>query len=255
LLSLRASVEPIPGAYTEAVVAAAAQIGLTSGDGRARESAWQGLRGVRHPYAVQALLTSLANDASENVRRAAALALGYLVDEPGVRDALLQAAAEDPSEQAPVPCCIPSVREAARRALLPDAALRAAVLGTVLDETLSHEERLRPLYQSIDGRGFPVQLDDESARAVFDIGRSADDAIVRAHAWNSLGGVRNADFAQTLLDDLADDPAENVRAAAAAALWPYFDDPVVRVGLEHAENDPSISVRRAARAALTGGAR
>jgi HEAT repeat protein len=255
LIGLRASAEPIAGAYDEAVVAATIQIGLTSSSARARQAAWNNLRGVREAQVGQALTTSLANDADENVRRAAALALGYLVDEPGVRAALTRAAAQDPSEQAPVPCCIPSVRDAARRALLSDAELHESALRTVLDATLPSEERLRPLYQSVDGRGFPVQLDGEAARAVFDIGRGTDDALLRARAWDALGDFGNPDFTATLLDDLAGHPAENVRASAASALRPYVDDPTVRAALEQAQADAVVSVRRAAQSALDSGAR
>ncbi|HJR71058.1 MAG TPA: HEAT repeat domain-containing protein, partial [Gammaproteobacteria bacterium] len=250
VIGLRALLEPIPGAYDDAVVATVAQIGLTSDDARARQAAWNGLRGVRDPQAVQALVTSLANDTDENVRRAAALALGYLVDEPGVRDALTRAAAQDPSETPPVPCCIPSVRDAARRALLSDAELRESALRTVLDETLPSEERVRPLYQSLDGRAFPVELSDEAAQAVFDIGSGAEDPLTRARAWDALAAFRNPDFVPTLLADLAGHSAENVRASAASALHPYVDDPAVRAALEQAQDDPLNSVRRAAQAAL-----
>lgn len=252
LVGLRALPEPIPGAYDEATVAAVVQIGLTSSDARARQAAWNGLRGVRDSQAAQALATSLANDTDENVRRAAALALGYLVDEPGVRDALARAAAQDPSESAPVPCCIPSVRDAARRALSSDAQLRESALRTVLDETLTGEERVRPLHQSLDGRAFPVQLSDEAAKAVFAIGRDADDPIVRARAWEALAAVRNPAFMRTLAEDLAGHSAENVRTAAAAALRPYRDDPFVRAALERARGDALRSVQRAAQAALDG---
>src|SRR5690606_18304694 len=130
------------------------------------------------------------------------LALGYLVDQPGVRDALTRAATEDASAESPVPCCIPSVREAARRALRSDIELRDSALSVVLDEALPSEERIRPLYQSIDGRGFPMQLSDEAAYAVFDIGRSAKDAMTRSRAWDALKGFENPDFTRTLLDDL-----------------------------------------------------
>jgi HEAT repeat protein len=255
LMGLRASVLPMSDAYDEAVVAAATQIGLTSDSARARQAAWNNLRGVRDPAIAQALITSLATDRDENVRRAAALALGYLTDEPGVRDALTRAAAQDSSEQAPVPCCIPSVRDAARRALRSDAELRAAARVTVLDAALSAEERLRPLYQSVDGRGYPVELDDGAARAVFDIGRDAGDALLRARAWDALGSVRNDEFVPALLGDLVGHSAENVRASAASALRPYIDDPAVRRALEQAQSDPAVGVRRAAQSALGGGTR
>jgi HEAT repeat protein len=255
LIGLRASAAPMVEAYDDAIVAAVTQIGLTSSNARARQAAWNNLRAVRDPEIARALITSLANDRDENVRRAAALALGYLVDEPGVRDALTRAAAQDPSEQAPVPCCIPSVRDAALRALRSEADLHAAALGTLRDETLSAEDRLRPLYQSVDGRGYPVALDDEAARAVFDIARGADDALLRARAWDALASVRNAEFTSTLLGDLADHPAENVRASAASALRPYVDDPAVRAALEQAQDDSVNAVRRAAQSALDGNAR
>jgi HEAT repeat protein len=250
LIGLRAWAEPIPAAYDDAVVAAVAQVGLTSDDARARQAAWNGIRGVRDPQAVQALLTSLANDVDENVRRAAALALGYLVDEPGVRDSLARAAAQDASDVAPVPCCIPSVRDAARRALLSDPELREFALRVVLDETIPSEERVRPLWQSLDGRAFPMQLRDEAARAVFDIGSGAEDPLTRARAWEGLAAFRNPEFVPTLLADLAGHSAENVRASAAAALQPYFDDSTVRAALDQARYDPLISVQRAAQAAL-----
>lgn len=129
------------------------------------------------------------------------------------------------------------------------------MLRTVLDEMLPSEDRLRPVYQSVDGRAFPLELDDETARAVFDIGRGTEDAIIRSRAWDSLSGFRNGDFTPTLLVDLAGHTAENVRASAASALRPYVDDPAVRAALERARDDPSIGVRRSAQAALDGGLR
>ena len=93
--------EPIPGAFTEDVVAAAANIGAASPDAMARLYAWRYLRGVRDPNLTQALLYSLASDGDASVRCQAALALGYLVDEPDVRSALLRATVEDPSTEPP----------------------------------------------------------------------------------------------------------------------------------------------------------
>lgn len=255
IVILQSSVEPIAGAFDDAIVAAAVQLGSAAEAPRVREAAWRGLRGVRDPNAIEALTTSLASDPDENVRRGAALALGYVVDAPGVRDALLRAAAQDPSTEPAIPCCVPSVRGAAERALRSDAELNAAALGIVRDETLPDDERLRPLYQSLDGRGFPVALDAAAARAVFEIGSAAGDPLVRGRAWDALSGVRDADFTATLLADLAGHAAENVRAAAAAALAPHAGDEAVRAALEQARADPSIAVRRAARAALDEAAR
>jgi HEAT repeat protein len=237
--------------YDAAVVVAAAQIAMTSHDAQA---AWVGLRGVADPYLTQPLIHSLANDADENVRRAAAFALAYLVDEPGVRDALARAAAEDPSQHRARRCCTASVREAAERSLLSEQQLVDLTLETLMNDALTDLERIEPMMESVDGRGVPVSLSDEAARAVFDIGRRSEDSGVRARAWWSLGrGGPTPEFAQTLLADLTSHPEENVRGAAAAGLVQYTDDPAVRTGLERAlAEDASQNVRRRARDALNG---
>ncbi len=240
--------------YDDAVVAAAAQIAMTSRDAQARERAWVGLRGVADPYLTQPLIHSLANDADEDVRRAAAFALAYLVGEPGVRDALARAAAADPSQHRADSCCTPTVREAAERSLLSEQELVDLTLETLMNDSLTDQDRLRPIIESVDGRGVPVSLSDEAARAVFDIGRLSEDSGVRARAWWSLGraGPR-PEFGQALLADLTNHPEENVRGAAAARLVYYTDDPVVRTGLERAmAEDASQNVRRRARTALNG---
>jgi HEAT repeat protein len=242
--------EPIPGAFTEAVVAAAATIGAASPDAGVREGAWRYLRGVRDPTLTQALVHSLASDGDARVRCQAALALGYLVDEPGVRSALLRATVEDPSTEPPARGCILSVRAAAQRALQSDDELRTASLRTVLDATLPSASRLAPLHQSIDGRGLPTVLDETAANAVFEIGRDSADARIRAVAWESLGSSVLPGFTPTLLEDLARHAAESVRAAAAAALKPYAEEMQVRAALEQARVDPSLVVRRAAQLAL-----
>jgi HEAT repeat protein len=250
LVQLKSSVEPITAAFDDAVVAAIVQIGSTSPEARAREWAWRGARGVRHPVLLEALLTSLSSDAHPNVRRGAALALGYLVDEPGVRAALARAAEQDPDDTAPIPCCIPSVRGAALRALSSDDAIRAAARSTLLDARLPDAERLRPFSESIDGRAFPLELDEAAAEAVFAIGSGTADALLKSRAWNALREFRNERFTLTLLGDLAGHPVDAVRAAAAGALSDYTDDAAVRAALEAAQNDTANAVRRAAQAAL-----
>jgi hypothetical protein len=242
--------EPIPGAFTEAVVAAAANLGAASPDAQVRSTAWRYLRGIRDPNLAQALLYSLASDGDANVRCQAALALGYLVDEPGVRNALTRATVEDPSTEPPARGCILSVRAAAQRALQSDDELRTASLRTVLDTTLPTASRLAVLHQSVDGRGLPTALDQTAAEAVFGIGRESADAGIRARAWESLGSSALPAFTPTLLEDLAGHATEDVRAAAAAALKPYAADVQVRAALEQARADPSLVVRRAAQLAL-----
>jgi HEAT repeat protein len=242
--------EPIPGAFTEDVVAAAANIGTAWPDAGARSYAWRYVRGVRDPNLTQALLYSLASDGDANVRCQAALALGYLADEPAVRSALQRATVEDPSTEPPTHGCIVSVRAAAQRALQSDDELRTASLRTVLDTTLPSAARLAPLHQSIDGRGLPTVLDEAAAHAVFEMGREAEDARIRARAWESLGSSALPAFTPTLREDLARHASDDVRAAAAAALEPYAAEMQVRAALEQARLDPSLVVRRAAQLAL-----
>jgi hypothetical protein len=242
---------PVPGAFDSAVVAAAVEIGSSSRDAQARETAWAVLRGIDDSYVIQPLLYALANDREENVRREAALTLGYFVELPGVRDALARAAANDPSPEVAVSCCAPTVREAARYALLSEEERRALAVQTVLDESLPAEQRLRPFNSSFDGRDIPL-VDDAAARAVFDIGARSANPAIRSSAWQLLGAVRNADFKPLLLEDLASHPADNVRLGAAFALAHYVADPAVRAALERARNDPSRDVQREARQALAG---
>lgn len=243
--------EPIPGAFTQDVVAAAANVGAASPNAGARSNAWRYLRGVRDPNLTQALLYSLASDGDANVRCQAALALGYLVDDPDVRSALLRATVEDPSTEPPARGCILSVRAAAQRALQSDDELRAASLRAVLDTTLPSASRLAALHESVDGRGLPTVLDPTAAHAVFEIGRESADARMRASAWESLGSSALPAFTPTLLEDLARHAAEDVRAAAAAALQPYAEEMQVRAALEQARADPALVVRRAAQLALS----
>ena len=242
--------EPIPGAFTEAVVAAAATIGATSPAPAARSYAWRNLRGVRDPNLTQALVYSLASDGDANVRCQAALALGYLVDEPAVRSALTRATVEDPSTEPPTRGCILSVRAAAQRALQSDDELRAVSLRTVLDTTLPSASRLAALHESVDGRGLPAVLDQTAAHAVFEIGRESADARIRARAWEYLGSSALPAFTPTLLEDLARHASDDVRAAAAAALKPHAEEAQVRAALEQARVDPALVVRRAAQLAL-----
>jgi HEAT repeat protein len=164
---------------------------------------------------------------------------------------LARAAAEDPDAEPRVPCCIPTVREAARRALLSEEELRASIVAAARDETLSPEARLRGLNSSVDGRGLGFPLDDETAQAVLDIGRLADDPFVRAQAWYTLSRASpSPEASRTLLDDLTRHSEDKVRAAAASGLRRYADDPAVRAALEQAAADAAPDVRSAARKAL-----
>jgi HEAT repeat protein len=232
-----------PGAYDDAIVAAAVEIATTSGSANRRAYVWRVMHGVGHQYLVEPLLQSLAYDANDHVRREAAMTLGDFRDEPRVRAALTQVQARDASE---------AVREAARLALLSAQERNDLALNTLLDETLPARERLYALTISDGRRIRHVPLTAEAARAVFEIATSSKDAEIRSSAWMRLYSSRTANpaFAGALLDDVANHPSPTVRRAAARTLELYRDDPDVQAALEQAQSDPSAEVRRAARLAL-----
>jgi hypothetical protein len=239
--------KPMPGAFDSSVVAAAALIGSSSPDADARTVAWTYLHGVDDNYLVQPLMQALATDPSEDVRRAAARALNTFLDEPGVRDALLRAAAEDPSREPSVVCCLVTVRETAEWASVATADLPAFARGKLFDDSLPARSRLLWLSGwSPDGRFiFLRDLGADAPAAVFDIGRNEQDPRVRQMAWKALSGrAHNAAFVPVLLDDLKNHPDEYVRSSAATALSNYIDLPEVQAAFEEARNDPSMEVRR-----------
>jgi HEAT repeat protein len=252
---LRLRLAAPPPAFDDATLTAALQLGTSSRDEYARETAWYALRGVTDPSIVQPLLHSLANDTVDDVRSAAALALGPFAERPEVREALTRAAAEVPPEVPEVSLgefTVRTVRLAARLALRAGDEPNEAVRKTVLDESLTPRERLVLLPPSDLSPRRLDELGDEAARAVFALGSSSDDNGVRARAWSLLGYVRVTDFVPALLADLARHPAESIRAAAATGLTQHRDDPDIRAALDRALADPSLAVQRAARNALDG---
>jgi hypothetical protein len=204
LYGLQDRTRPIPGAFNSAVVAAAAQIGVSSPDASARALAWVNLRHVDDPYLIQPLLQSLATDIDEDVRMQAALTLNTFLDEPGVREALLRAAAEDSSREPSVTCCIPTVREAAEWASVANEDLAAWARGKLLDENLPTRSRLFWFGAGMpDGRFVMLRdLGDDAPAVIFEIGRSEADPRVRQMAWRALiASARNPDYVPLLVDD------------------------------------------------------
>lgn len=233
------------------VIAAAAQLATASADAELRASIWAVLRGVRNERLVEPLLKALASDTEASIRMQAAFSLRPFLDEPGVREALLRAAAEDPDSVPTVVCCLYTVREAAERAAVPDAQFREWVRGKLYDESLPVRSRLRPLApSSMDGRFLflrDVGFGAEAARVVFDLGRRSQDPDIRQMAWDILGHApEDAAFIPQFLRDLEDHPDEYVRANAAKLLYRHAEDPAVAKALEAARNDPSGEVRIAA---------
>jgi hypothetical protein len=105
-----------------------------------RAGVWNALIGVTDPQIVEPLIYALENDSADRVRAEAAAALAPFVDLPVVRDALTRAAAEVPAERPA--CCYYSARSAARLTLRAREEDTEAVRKTVLDESLTPQERL-----------------------------------------------------------------------------------------------------------------
>lgn len=233
------------------IVAAAVHLGATSSDAKVRESVWVGLRNVRDPQIIPPLLKALASDADATVRMQVVFTLRPFLDAPGVREALLRAAAEDPDSEAEVFCCTYTVREAAERAAVSDKDFSEWVRSRLYDENLPARSRLKPLApSSMDGRFLflsSVDYGEEAARVVFDIGRSSPDPKVRTAAWDILFHAKpDTAFLPQLLTDLSGNPDEYVRANAARLLGRHASEPEVRKALEKALEDPSMQVRIAA---------
>jgi hypothetical protein len=185
------------------------------------------------------------------MRLQAAYAVRKFLNVPGVRDALLKAAAGDPDSQPPTEgCCFETVREAAERAAVADSDFRAWVRRKLLDENLPARSRLWALQPgSMDGR-FVFRISDigeDAARIVFNIGRREQESYLRSLAWNILErATPDKDFVAVLLGDLRNHPDGNVRATAAQVLTRHLDNAEVRQELDHALKDPSMEVRRVA---------
>jgi HEAT repeat protein len=248
------------GFFDAQVIAAAIQLGTTSTDAGIRTSAWSTLRDLDNPSLVKPLLQVLAKDPDAQVRYQAAISLNRFLDAPGVREALRKAAVEDPSSQPDAVCCVLTVREAAQRSLVADNDYGKWVLDSLMDESLPVRSRLISLQDSSpDGRfrTFSIlNLGDEAAGVVFDIGRRQQDAGLRTMAWSALKRAwPNDAFAPVLVEDMGSHANEYVRAAAATALARYVDRPMVRSAMERALDDPSMAVRRAAGEALAAAGR
>jgi HEAT repeat protein len=246
--------EAVKAIFDKEVITAAIQLATKSPDAEVRARVWVTLREADDPAMIQPLLQALASDPSRDVRFQAIQSVRKFLDMPGVREALLRAAAEDPDSQLEHFCCVVTVREAAERASVPNSEFRAWARRTLLNEALSARSRLINLVGfSNDGRfvGKLASIGSDAAGVVFNIGQRDPDPRVRAMAWDVLYfGQADRDFVSTevvpvLLGDLRNSPNESVRAAAAKILVDHDDSAEVREALQRAQVDASIEVRRA----------
>lgn len=237
LYRTNSSTRSLPDAiFSQAVIAALAQIMTTSAEPQNRRTGVLSVRGLNDATLIEPLLYVLNHDAETEVRRVAAGTLHEYVSEPRVREALLNIIAEDRDDDPSIICCQGGLGETARRALATDDELRVLSLQQLMNTDLTGFLRLQPLVDFLDrDLMYSHVLDGAQANAVFSIGRGSDDATVRSRAWSVLArGSLDPAFVPTLLDDLAAHGNEDVRHSAARALVQYADDVSVRAALERA---------------------
>jgi hypothetical protein len=201
------------------------------------------------------MLQALKSDPDTSVRYQGVRMARKFLEVPGVRETLLEMAANDPDGQPVVFCCAQTVREAAERAAVADADFLGWARRRLLDESLPSRSRLITLIgASSDGRfvGQIANIGPDAAGIVFEIGQRDPDLRVRAMAWDILyfgqadKGFVAREVVPVALEDLRNSPNERVRAGAARILSGYKDAAGVREALERAQTDASIIVRRAA---------
>ena len=224
------------------VAIAAAQLALNSKDPDVRFEVWREMRGVGDPYLVQPLLHTLANDTDERVRSNAAKTLGDFLDEPGVREALMYAGDNDPSER---------VRNEIRYSMLSTDEQREELRATALDDSVAAQERWSAIYQFRRGEQETRELDEAMIEALVSIARNADEPQLRDVSWLQIVYLDSADVVQPLLEALESDPNERVRNTVANGLARFSEYPDVIEALEEAMvSDVSPLVRKSARESL-----
>jgi HEAT repeat protein len=209
---------------------------------------------VNDPRLVPSLHRLLAYDTDPAVRRLSASTLAKFSDDPGVREMLELAEANDAD---------PSVREAAAVAKLPAAARMQHRREVFFDEDLTPATRLMELNIGISSSNEgPIEMDQEIARELVDIAANGPRTDDRTLALTVLYYVESffPEFEPDpalrlpLLDMLANDPEQSVRGSAAHALRLFAGEPDVRAALEDArDNSPDRLTRNAAAHALETG--
>lgn len=125
------------------------------------------------------------------------------------------------------------------------------------DASATEEQRLEGLRalrnkQLADGSDARLQVLDDMIL----LAQTSTNASTREDIWRQLHHITDARLKGPLLDSLATDKDEKVRAKAADTLDDFMPDRQVEVGLRIAsENDPSADVRKVAARSLTGGKR
>ena len=225
------------------VAAAAAQLATQSDDPHIKASIWSTMTGVSDSRLVQPLLLSLSNDPEPRVRAQAAEALAGHLRESGVREAL-EAASHNDNDS--------SVQQAAYYATLSPADLFQEYAQTVMDASQSEFTRRQALFRlwqlNHDGR---FTIDSDMTAAIAHFASSSPDPQTRQSAWFSLSRVAGTGAVAYLLDAMAEEPNEAVRANILSSLSGFLDEPGVLDAIEDAQaNDTSAQVRATANRVL-----
>jgi HEAT repeat protein len=199
----------------------------------------QFLSGTGDARVIGPVSEALLYDQSEEVRIVAAEILGEFVADPVARTALESAVAFDESA---------GVRETAGNYLLDDAAHVEGLFAVVRDARLSDEERLRPIIyvdrlQFVE-KGFSVDAD--TVEMVADLIERSD-VSWRLDVLFGLSMYRSPSFVPIYLERLRNDPSPDVRVLIADILSEYRALPDVDDALEAVSaDDPADNVRAAA---------
>jgi hypothetical protein len=238
--------------YDSATLLAAVDLASRSSSMVTRRNILRTLRQTSYDAVLaQPFTNALLTDADAAVRAEAALGLNAYLDIGGSRVALEQAARNDSS---------PDVRLAAQMALMDYDQQQAFERGTLLDRTLSPEERLAPM--SLSGslilapfsRASSAAESAEETLAYAEIVDGTDDTSLQFRALTAMRGTMlirgNSDSGGAQLDpeivrvliESGSSPDSQVRRAALGAMQERADVPEIRTVLESVvENEPALA--------------
>lgn len=229
-----------------AVAIAAVQLAGSAADPEVRAAIWHTMASVDDPESVQPLLHALQYDDAERVRVAAARALRYILDTPGVRDALEDALAYDSSQR---------VRLEIQDVLQSDADRDASLIAVALDTTAKEYDRVRALARLRHDEFLdPMPLSDDVIVSMIALAETSRSASIRRRVWFYLGdffGDEGTYLIDSMLEALGREPDESVRENLVGALGRHLEHAGVRGALEHiATDDESPLLRKSARESL-----
>jgi HEAT repeat protein len=216
------------------------QAAMRSQVGTLRASVFRYLGDTDDTRLIRPMSDALLYDPHEEVRLAAARILGEFADDAVARSALESAAQSDASAE---------VRETARQYVIDDAARLDDIFTVVRDSSLPDAERLAPIMywdqlQFVE-RGF--LLDTTTVTVIAELVARNADVGTRRQVLVMLGMTESPSLVPIFIDRLRNDPSPEVRVHMPGILSPHRELPDVDVALAiAASDDPAENVRAAA---------